>query len=256
MEQSNAKARVASSGTAVSIKVVTDDVADIDVAIDGAPRGAKALASASKDTLDSAPKSKAKSASAGGTASFTDLELIEGVRLRSNVHFNELYNRYFQRIYNFVYGRIHNHADTEEIVQETFTVVFSSIDKYSGRSTLLSWVYGIAKNTTNNNLRQVKNNNQRMQEIGHDQLKPNKCFASCTPEEQLSIQRYLTSVVDQLKDFGEWQVEIFEMRHLQNLSIREISLRTHRSSDSVRSCLYRVKRLLMDTAQLDDHAMP
>lgn len=186
-----------------------------------------------------------------GAVPLTDLELIEGISRASEEHFNELYSRYFQRIYNFVYGRIRNHADTEEIVQETFTIVFSSIHKYSGRSSLLSWVYGIAKNTTNNNLRRVKNNNERMQEIGHDHLRPTKCFGSCTPEEQLAIQRYLKLVVDQLEDLGEWQIEIFEMRHLQNLSIREISRRTQRSSDSVRSSLYRVKRLLMDTAQLD-----
>ncbi|MCP4039722.1 MAG: hypothetical protein GY733_22455 [bacterium] len=93
-----------------------------------------------------------------------------------------------------------------------------------------------------------------MQEIGHDHLRPTKSFASCTPEEQLAIQRYLQSVVQQLEGFGEWQVEIFEMRHLQNLSIREISQRTQRSSDAVRSSLYRVKRLLIDTAELDSPA--
>ena len=200
-----------------------------------------------QDTRSPHPLEKA-AVSADAKAPLSDLELIEGIKCASEVHFNELYNRYFQRIYNFVYGRIRNHADTEEIVQETFAVVFSSIEKYSGRSSLLSWVYGIAKNTTNNSLRQTKNSAQRMREIGHESLQPTKSFASCTPEEQLAIQRYLQSVVAQLDDFGDWQVEIFEMRHLQNLSIREISQRTQRSSDSVRSSLYRVKRLLMDTA--------
>jgi RNA polymerase sigma-70 factor (ECF subfamily) len=186
----------------------------------------------------------------------TDSDLIEGIRSGSESHFNELYHRYFQRIYNFVYGRIRNHADAEEIVQETFTIVFSSMKKYSGRSSLLSWIYGIAKNTTNNGLRQTKNVNQRMQEIGSEQLRPIKSFASCTPEEQLSIQRYLKDVVEQLEEFGDWQVEIFDMRHLQNMSIREISERTHRSSDSVRSCLYRVKRLLLEAARIDSPPPP
>ncbi|MBW2295285.1 MAG: RNA polymerase sigma factor [Deltaproteobacteria bacterium] len=212
---------------------------------------ASAKLSANDPAIEVTP---ADSPETGGFAPLTDLELIEGISRASEEHFNELYNRYFQRIYNFVYGRIHNHADTEEIVQETFTIVFSSIYKYSGRSSLLSWVYGIAKNTTNNNLRRVKNNNLRMQEIGRDHLRPTKSFGNCTPEEQLAIQRYLKLVIDQLEDLGEWQVEIFEMRHLQNLSIQEISQRTQRSSDSVRSSLYRVKRLLMDAAQLDSPA--
>jgi RNA polymerase sigma-70 factor (ECF subfamily) len=214
------------------------------------PQGDPPSGAACRDTTSQGSAS-ADPQEAGAFVPLTDLELIEGISRASEEHFNELYNRYFQRIYNFVYGRIRNHADTEEIVQETFTVVFSSIYKYSGRSSLLSWVYGIAKNTTNNSLRRLKNNHQRMQEIGRDHLRPTKCFGSCTPEEQLAIQRYLKLVVDQLEDLGQWQVEIFEMRHLQNFSISEISQRTQRSSDSVRSSLYRVKRLLVDAAQLD-----
>jgi RNA polymerase sigma-70 factor (ECF subfamily) len=211
---------------------------------------------AKKDALASSHTSRipSKSAIATPTSELSDLDLIEGIKLANEVHFKELYHRYFQRIYSFVYGRIRNHADTEEIVQETFTVVFLSIEKYSGRSSLVSWIYGIARNTTNNNLRQTKTNNLRMREIGSDHLQPIKNFSSCTPEEQLAIQHYLSSVVDQLEEFGDWQVEIFEMRHLQNLSIHEISERTQRSSDSVRSSLYRVKRLLLDTAQLDNRS--
>jgi RNA polymerase sigma-70 factor (ECF subfamily) len=209
----------------------------------------KAVSASSRTT-----RSPSKSATATPTSKLSDLDLIEGIKLANEVHFNELYNRYFQRIYNFVYGRIRNHADTEEIVQETFAVVFLSIKKYSGRSSLVSWVYGIARNTTNNNLRQTKTNNLRMQKIGHDHLQPTKNISSWTPEEHLAIQGYLSSVVDQLEGAGDWQLEIFEMRHLQNLSIREISERTQRSSDSVRSSLYRVKRLLTDTARLNNRS--
>jgi RNA polymerase sigma-70 factor (ECF subfamily) len=182
--------------------------------------------------------------------SLSDQELIDGILEASQPHFNELYNRYFQRIYNFVYARISNHADTEEIVQETFTIVYSSIGRYSGRSTLLSWVYGIAKNTANNSIRQACNQSRNLKELKSEQLHPSDSFATCTPEEQLNLDRYLKAVRAELRELGAWQAEIFEMRHLQNLSIREISERTDRSSDSIRSSLYRVKRLLMETAEI------
>jgi DNA-directed RNA polymerase specialized sigma24 family protein len=39
------------------------------------------------------------------------------------------------------------------------------------------------------------------------------------------------------------------MRHFENLSIPEISRRTTRSSDAVRSSLYRVKRIFFEAAQ-------
>ena len=186
----------------------------------------------------------------------SDQELIDGIRRASEAHFNELYSRYFQRIYNFVYGRIRNHADAEEIVQETFMVVFSSIENYRGKSSLLSWIYGIAKNTANNSLRTSKNQSRHLQEMRPDQLRPSPSLVSGTPEERLTVYRYLLTVRDQLEDLGRWQTEIFEMRHLQNLSISEISERTDRSSDSVRSSLYRVKRLLMETAASESPPSP
>ena len=56
--------------------------------------------------------------------SWPDEALFEAVCAGSEPHFNVLYTRYFRRIYAFVYQRVRNHADAEELVQETFTVVF------------------------------------------------------------------------------------------------------------------------------------
>jgi hypothetical protein len=90
-----------------------DDAAEADhgsePSTDAMPRGASAAAS------DSVPLGE-----------LSDQELLDGIRLQSEIHFAELYNRYFQRIYNFVYARMRNHAETEEVVQETFLAVFRS----------------------------------------------------------------------------------------------------------------------------------
>ena len=180
----------------------------------------------------------------------SDLELLEGIRVSSEAHFNELYDRYFQRIYNFVFARMHNHADTEEVVQETFVAVFRVIDSYRGQSSLLSWIYGIAKNTTYSSLRRARAEGLRLGAADPTALRPSPCLATCTPEEQLSMRRYLEAISDQLESVGDWQSEIFAMRHIQNLSIREISQRTERSSDAIRSSLYRMKRLLYETAEI------
>jgi RNA polymerase sigma-70 factor (ECF subfamily) len=183
-----------------------------------------------------------------GLDSLSDLEILEQIRSGSEDHFNQLYGRYFQRIYNFVYARIRNHADAEEVVQETFTVVFRSIDSYRGQSSLLSWVYGIARNTVNNTIRRHKLRESRLQQIDPRQLRPAGSAASASPEDQLSMSRYVTAIREQLESIGQWQAEIFIMRHVQDLSIKEISERTERSSDSIRSSLYRVKRLLVNAA--------
>jgi RNA polymerase sigma factor (sigma-70 family) len=93
----------------------------------------------------------------------SDEDLFEGLRRPTRADFNALYERYFQRVYSFAFARLRNRADTEEVVQETFTAVFRSIDAYRGQSTLLCWIYGIAKNNVNNHLRRAKAHDLRVE---------------------------------------------------------------------------------------------
>ena len=178
----------------------------------------------------------------------SDQQLLEGIRRQDEATFAELYSRYFQRIYNFVYARMRNHAETEEVVQETFLAVFRSFQNYRGQSSLLSWIYGIAKNTTNNHLRRAKSQSERIDLADEEDLIPRRSIDQGMPDEQLDLQRFREVLSDRLDSLADWQAEIFEMRHFHNLSIPEISERTQRSSDAVRSSLYRVKRMFFEAA--------
>jgi len=186
----------------------------------------------------------------GSLSELSDHELLEGLRAGSEVHFNTLYDRYFQRIYAFVHSRIRNHADAEEIVQETFVTVFRSIENYRGQASLLSWIFGIAKNLANNSIRKYKTHETRLGEVPRESLGPRPGLTSGTPEENLHLRRFTEALRSQLSGVSEWQAEIFAMRHFENLSIPEIARRTDRTSDAIRSSLYRVKRMVVEAAEL------
>jgi RNA polymerase sigma-70 factor (ECF subfamily) len=175
-----------------------------------------------------------------------DREIVEGIRSASEEDFNLLYERYFQRVYSFAYMRLRNRADAEEVVQETFTVVFRSIDAYRGQSSLLSWIYGIAKNTVNNHVRRARAYEARIERAEVELQRSSHSLASCTPEENLSLQRCAEAVRERLLSLTDWHAEVFLLRHVENLPIDEIARRMSRSNDAVRSSLYRVKRLLVE----------
>lgn len=179
-------------------------------------------------------------------AQCTDEQLFEGVRRASEPHFNALYERYFRRIYAFVFARVRNHADAEELTQETFTVVFRSAEGFGGRASPLAWIYGIAKNTVSNYVRRVRIQGERLEQAGPQALSSTSPTWSCNPEDQLALQRYARCIDDRLGEVSPWQAEAFFLRHVENLSIRQICERMERSSDAVRSGLYRVKRLLVE----------
>jgi RNA polymerase sigma-70 factor (ECF subfamily) len=214
------------------------------------PAARKARRSKSASKPASRPRSARKAAAPPPprVSTMTDQELLEGLRAQSEAHFGELYGRYFQRIYNFVYARIRNHAECEEIVQETFIAVFRSFENYRGQSSLLSWIYGIAKNTTNNALRRARTQNDRIDLVEESELIPSAALAPPSPDDLLDLHRFGDELSERLGQVADWQAEIFTMRHLENLSIPEISRRTNRTSDAVRSSLYRVKRIFFETA--------
>jgi RNA polymerase sigma-70 factor (ECF subfamily) len=172
--------------------------------------------------------------------------LFEGIRSGSEAHFNVLYDRYFRRVYGFVQARVRDHADAEELTQESFIAVFRGIAGYSGRSTPLAWIYGIAKNTVNNHRRRVRTQTERVDAAGPEALHSSAAEWRATPLDDFELRQSLRRMDERLHSVTSWQAEVFWMRHVDDLSIDEIAQRLDRSNDAIRSSLYRVKRLLSE----------
>ena len=150
---------------------------------------------------------------APAAAERSDLDLVEAIRTGDQAAFTTLYERYFDRVYHFAYARLRHRADAEEVAQETFVAVFRSIDAFVGRSALLSWIYGIAKNTINNHLRRAR-------------------------AQELRIERDLTPL----------QRRIFHLKHLRRQSIRTIARALGKSEDAIKANLYRMRMALAQSA--------
>jgi RNA polymerase sigma-70 factor (ECF subfamily) len=163
------------------------------------------------------------------------------------VYFTALYERYFQRVYSFVYLRTRNGADAEEVVQEVFLVVFRSIDSFQGKSSLAAWIYGIAKNTVNNHIRRAKAQEQRLDRAEFELVRDRHSMDACTPEEHLGLRRCEQAIERRLASMADWHAKAFVLRHFDDVPIGEIARRVSRSNDAVRSSLYRMKRMLLDT---------
>ena len=210
---------------------------------------ANADARTARGARDGRPGGDVPPCSGHGLSTLDDDALLAGIRLGSQSHFGELYNRYFRRIYTFCFSRVHNHADAEEIAQETFTAVFRSLDAYRGQSSLLSWIYGIARNTANNHLRRARALDRHLEQaLAERAAAPGMSATRSQPDEEFELRRFTEEVCARLGGLSDWQVRIFEMRHLEDLTIAEICERTQRTSDAVRSSLYRVKRVFREAA--------
>ena len=191
-------------------------------------------------------KAKLGAAATRPVSSLADEELFAGIQTGSEAHFDELYRRYFTRIYAFIQARVRNRADAEELTQESFTVVFRSPQGFSGRSSPLAWIYGVARNTVNNHLRRSRAQTDKLDQVEPQHLHSAHTVWTRTPEDDLSLDRTLAAMEASLETVAPWQLEVFRLRHVEDLPIDEIAGRVERSNDAIRSSIYRVKRLLMD----------
>jgi RNA polymerase sigma-70 factor (ECF subfamily) len=64
--------------------------------------------------------------------------------------FTEIVARYREKMLHVAFRRLNNHADAEEIVQDTFIRAHRGLAKFRGESSLAAWLYRIAVNLSCN----------------------------------------------------------------------------------------------------------
>lgn len=95
-----------------------------------------------------------------GEASSRDL--VERCRRRDERAFGELYERYADRIHRHLLVLLGRPSDADDALQVVFMKAFRSIDTFEGRSTLSTWMHGIAVHVALTQLRMRKRRESAM----------------------------------------------------------------------------------------------
>lgn len=75
-----------------------------------------------------------------------DRALIERCRDRDQAAFNEVVDRYKGKVYNYLYRMMGNAADAEDLTQEVFVRLYTSLDSFRSQASLNTWLFRIAGN--------------------------------------------------------------------------------------------------------------
>jgi RNA polymerase sigma-70 factor (ECF subfamily) len=176
----------------------------------------------------------------------SDAELIEMILSGDRAAFSVLYERYFRRVYHFVGRRMNNRADIEETVQEAFTNIFTSLGSFRSDAPFAAWVFGVTRRTVASRFKKKRHPTVSIDLEDESRMIGNAVRREPTPLEHYECRERL----DRLQtaagcDLSPIQQRFFEMHHLQHQSIREIARVTNKSTDAVKSDLYRARRALL-----------
>ena len=179
-----------------------------------------------------------------------DEELIERVVARGDrAAFDRLYERYFPRVFAFVARRIANRADVEETVQEVFLGVFTGLASFRAEGAFAAWVLGVARRTVAGRFKKRRHATVPLDELAEaeslDHGSP-ELRREATPLEHYECGERLARLqAAAARELSAEQRRLFELHHLEHLPIHEIAARVEKSEDSVKSNLYRARRVLL-----------
>jgi RNA polymerase sigma-70 factor (ECF subfamily) len=179
------------------------------------------------------------------TASARDRELVANILAGSREHFDELYDGYMRRVYRFALKRLGDPAEAEDVTQEVFETIFRVLPSYRGDSSLLVWIFGIARNKVNRRFRGARPRLESLEDSGAERVAAENAPTDATVDARRMLNRCDEIVCHRLTPL---QRRIFHLKHLRRQPIRTIAEALGKSEDAIKANLYRMRRALADGA--------
>ena len=183
----------------------------------------------------------------------SDESLIEKVRAGNTNTYGSIMRRYNQRMYRIARSIVKNDADALDIVQEAHIKAYTKINDYRGESQFSTWLAAITRNEALMHLRKFKRE-QPMPKNESDMLDNTKGLETPfspppSPEaclENKELRALINENVDLLPaDFRS----VFVLRTIEQLSVKETAEILDIKPETVKTRLFRAKRLLRTQIQ-------
>jgi RNA polymerase sigma-70 factor (ECF subfamily) len=174
-----------------------------------------------------------------------DRERVRRVLVGDQDAFREIYESYFRRVYAYTLKHIGDPFEAEDLTQETFVQLYRSLESYEGRSSLLTWIFGIAHNLCSRYFRHCS----RWMVGPTNQTKTTRALDQRSVES--TIERHIEAVrvldrCDRVLASSRRPAhqEIFHLRYGQSHSIRAIAEKVGKTKDAVKVSLRRSRAVL------------
>lgn len=180
-----------------------------------------------------------------------DSELVSSYSQGDESALAILIDRHKQRIYSFIFSKVYNHDVTEDIFQDTFIKVITTIKegKYNEEGKFLPWVMRIAYNLTIDYFRAKKKRKTVSENSGGDDfsLFDFVHFTESNVEDNWIKDQIHTDVVNLIEFLPEDQQIVLKLRIFKDLSFKEIAEETN---VSINTALGRMRYALINLRKL------
>lgn len=174
----------------------------------------------------------------------TDEDLVRAVLAGELRAFELLLRRYNQRLYRFARGLVGNDPDAREVVQEAYVRAYMNLAAFRGPDGFASWLYTITRNQALAVLRRRTREMPTDAEAMEHLLDETAACTESNPQallERARLTQMLEAAVDGLP--APFRV-VFVLRVVEGLSVRETAQVLDLNEKTVKTRLFRARRML------------
>ena len=153
--------------------------------------------------------------------------------------FAELYRRYLPTLYRYALARLGNVQEAEDVTAQSFEAAMKSLSRYSGRSSLSTWLVGIARHKVADRLRR---------------LRPTVPLhmAEALPDPAADRAVRAAECAELLRRLPPERAEVLALRFYAGLSVAETAQLMGRSEGAIKMLTLRAIEQAQALAALDD----
>ncbi len=157
-----------------------------------------------------------------GTSLAVDLQVLDadsGLRERPRPSFAEVYDEYFDFVYRSVRRLGVADSTADDAVQDVFVVVHRRLEQFEGRSSLKTWLFGIAIRVVKDHRRRARRKDQPTEPLRESLVDAHEGCPHQAAQKAEAV-RLLHEILDTMDDDKR---AIFVLAELEQMSAPEIA---------------------------------
>ena len=182
-----------------------------------------------------------------------DIDLIEEVKRNNKQAFKTLFINHREKVARTAYLILKDHQLAEDVVQDTFLQVSLKIRKLSDPTLFEGWLYKITVNYCFQILRkQRKITTSPLEEYIDSGFEVN--FDNHTPEDMIIAKDTKERMLQSIYSLPTKYTVVIILYYYNNFSVKEIADIIEESESNVKARLFRARKLLEKSLDIDDAA--
>lgn len=181
----------------------------------------------------------------------SDARLIERLKAGDQNALEAIFNLHSGKLYNVALRILDDAADTEEVIQDVFWIVYRKAKSFQGNSQFSTWLYRLTVNAALGKIRRSKKHKEveyeeflpKFQKDGHHLVRPVVDWSDTLDEKytKREVHGLLGKALDQLKPLDK---SVIVLSDLEGLSDKEIADTLGLTVSAVKTRLHRARLFL------------